>query len=285
MGYDLITSGLLQGLILGFVALGVMIPFRFLNFADLTCEGAYPLGGALCTVLILKGQPPFLALLMASLCAGLLGLATAFLHLKLRINTLLAGIIISTMTYSLNLRFMGKPNLGLFHIDTLFTKFEDDLFFKMGFLFVLHLLIMMGLFLFMNTEKGLRFRAVGYNPRFAERQGIHLKSYIFLGLFLGNILSGFAGAILVQNQAYVDIGMGVGIVIHALAAMMIGETLIKRDTLTKQLLAPFIGALIYQQIQGLALSLGLAPSDLKFLTGLIVIGVLSLQKKEENSLL
>ena len=122
MTIDFLLTGLLQGLILALVAYAVMIPFRLLNFPDLTAEGAYPLGGAVCTSLLLLHVHPLLAVLIASLATGLMGVATSLIHLRLKVNTLLAGIILSTMMYSLNLRLMGKPNIALFNTASMFSQ-------------------------------------------------------------------------------------------------------------------------------------------------------------------
>ena len=132
---------------------------------------------------------------------------------------------------------------------------------------------------FLYTETGLRFRAVGANPIFAEKQGISITQYTILGLFVGNGLCGFAGSLMVQMQGYADIGMGVGIVVHALAALMIGEVIVRSRTIARAIVGPFCGALTYSQIQGFALAAGLAPSDMKFFTGAIVLAVLMLRKR------
>jgi putative ABC transport system permease protein len=254
-----------------------MVPFRLLNFPDLTAEGSYPLGGALCASLIVYGMHPLAALMLACLGAGLIGAYTAVIHIKYKINTLLAGIIISTMVYSINLRVMGKPNIALFEFPGLFSDLSSGLAIQITILLVINLVIISIIYLFLNTEKGLHFRAVGLNPKFAEKQGINLKKNIIAGLFAGGALSGLAGGIFVQIQGYADIGMGVGIVIHALAAMMIGEKLVGTCSILRIVTAPFIGAIIYQQIQGVALAAGLAPSDLKLMTGAIVLGIITLR--------
>ncbi len=281
--FELISVGILQGLLLSIVAIGIMIPFKILNFPDLTGEGTYPLGGALCATLILAGISPLLATVLCCLAGGIIGVGTAFFHIRFKVNTLLAGIILSIMLYSVNLRIMGKPNLALFEKTTLFTCFSDILFLKIGGLFFLNCLILLGLYAFLQTEKGLRLRAVGLNPNFSERQGINPSLYIFLGLFIGNALVSFAGCLMVQNQGYADIGMGIGIVIHALAALLIGESLIGTRTLKQQLLAPLVGALLYQQIQGLALSIGFSPSDLKLITGVIVLFIMGISRRSLRS--
>lgn len=274
---EIAPSGLLQGLLLSILVTGVMIPFRLLNFPDLTSEGAYPLGGAMCASLIVAGFHPALALSAACICAGFLGTGTAIIHIKYKVNTLLAGIILSTMIYSVNLRAMGKPNIALFELPSLFNDLSSGLFSQIIILLIINAIILTGLYLFLNTEKGLRFRAVGLNPKFAERQGVNLNKNIIAGLFIGNALSGLAGGLLVQIQGYADIAIGVGIVIHALAAMMIGEKIVGTNSTLKLVIAPFIGSIIYQQIQGIALIAGLAPSDLKLLTGAIVLGIIALR--------
>ncbi|MDP3532145.1 MAG: ABC transporter permease [Alphaproteobacteria bacterium] len=281
---NLVPTGILQALILAIVTMGVMIPFRLLNFADLTSEGAYPLGGAVCAAILTIGLDPISATLIACFAGGLIGLCTAYLHIKYKVNTLLAGIILSTMVYSLNLRFMGKPNIHLFNEMTLFSFLGELIYIKIVALLTLNILIFLILYRFLMTQKGLRFRAVGLNPFFAEKIGASLTFYILTGLFISNALNGFGGALMVQMQHYADIGMGVGIVIHALAALMIGETILGTDTIQKQLLAPLIGALIYEQIRGIAISLGLPPSDHKFVTGLIVIAAIALKNRKQHAI-
>jgi putative ABC transport system permease protein len=275
MTYELILTGTLQGLALALVAYGVMVPFRLLNFPDLTSEGAYPLGGAIFSSALLFEIHPIIAMAIASVSAGIIGIGTAIVHLRLKVNTLLAGIILSTMLYSINLRIMGKPNIALFDLPILFSNNADIT--KILFLCAIIITLVAPLALFLRTEKGLRLRAVGFNPEFSNGKGICITNYTILGLFLANCYTGLAGSLIVQLQSYMDINMGVGIVIHALAALMIGECIIGNNTLNKQLLAPLIGALIYQQIQGISLTLGLAPSDLKLLTGIIVLGIISLR--------
>lgn len=274
MSIDLLHIGLSQGLILAILAFGIMIPFRFLNFPDLTAEGAYPLGGAICASLMIAGYPQIMAILAGVLGGGILAICTSQIALRLKVNSLLAGILVSTMAYSVNLRIMGRPNIALFNV----TGFHFDLLS----LSAIVLLCTLPFLLFLYTDYGLRFRAIGINALFSRHQSINLNRYTTLGLFIAGALFGLAGSLMVQMQQYMDIGMGVGIVIHGLASLMIGEALIGNNTLVKQLAAPIIGALLYQQIQGFALSMGLAPSDLKFFTGSIVLIVLGLQKRQQH---
>ncbi len=272
---ELILTGLLEGLILSFVAFGTMVPLRLLNFADLTSEGTYPLGGAIAACLLSIAIHPVLALVAAACLSGLCGVGTAYIHERFKVNSLLCGIIVSTMLYSINLRLMGAPNIALFQYPTLIQS--DSLTLRIVLVATLFFLLTAPLLLFLKTESGLRLRAVGLNPECAKRQGIHTSFYLFLGVFVGNMFSGFAGCLMAQLQSYADIGMGIGIVLHALAALMIGESMVGTHTLQRQFIAPLLGSLVYQQIQGLALSLGLVPSDLKLLTGVIILLVIGIR--------
>jgi putative ABC transport system permease protein len=276
MSLELLLTGLLQGLILSLVAYALMIPFRLLNFPDLTAEGAYPLGGAICATALIAGCNPILAILLAMLGAGLLGMATSVVSLRLKVNSMLAGIILSTMAYSVNLRIMSKPNIALFDTAKIFA--QNNIIMNIFILSFIIAILIIPLAAFLRTEFGLRMRAVGLNADFSIRQGISVAKYTVFGLFVANAFTGLAGGLIVQLQSYMDISIGIGIVIHALAALMIGESIVGNRTLNQQLLAPLVGAIIYQQLQGVVLSCGLAPSDLKFFTGLVVLAVIAMQR-------
>lgn len=271
MTFELIHTGIIQGLILAIVAFGIMIPFRFLSFPDLTAEGAYPLGGAVCASLLIAGIPQILAIFAGIIAGGVMTLCTSQVTLKLKVNSLLSGIILSTMAYSINLRIMGKPNIALFEI--------PGIHFNSLHLIMIIALCIIPFTLFLYTDFGLQFRTVGINPKFAINRKISLEKYTNLGLFIAGSLFGLAGSLIVQIQQFMDIGMGVGIVIHGLASLMIGEAIMGTHTIPRQLVAPIIGALVYQQIQGLVLSAGLTPSDLKFFTGAIVLIVIGFQRR------
>jgi putative ABC transport system permease protein len=260
----------LQGLILAIIAFGIMIPFRFLNFPELTAEGAYPLCGAVCASLLIAGVPQILAIFAGVVAGGLMAVCTSQIALRLKVNSLLAGIILSTMAYSVNLRIVGKPNISLFEM----SGISFDIMYLIGIVGI----CIVPFALFLHTDFGLRFRTIGSNPKFAVTHGISINKYTGLGLFIAGSMFGLAGSLIVQMQQFMDVGMGVGIVIHGLASLMIWEAIVGNSTMRKQLASPIVGALIYQQIQGFALSFGLAPSDLKFFTGSVVLIVLALQK-------
>lgn len=277
---SLIPVTLAQSLILAFVVLGIMIPFRTLNFPDLTSEGAFPLGGCVCGVLLAGGASPLTAIAVALIAGFLAGCCTAFIHLRFRIHTLLAGILMMTMLYSINLRIMGKSNLSVFGSPTVFdwVPFAEPGFpvSKIVVAGVLGLVVFVVLDLFFKTERGTAIRAVGANPDMAEAQGISVWAATIGGVGLASAFSATSGALMVQSQGFADVNMGLGILINGLAALMIGEAVIGKQTVLRQLAAPFVGAVIYYQLVSLCLAAGMPPPDLKLATGLFVLAMLAL---------
>lgn len=276
---NLVPVTLVQGLLYGFVALGVMIPFRLLAFPDLTSEGSFPLGGCVCAALIVTGTNPFAATAVAVAAGMLAGSTTAFIHLRFRINTLLAGILVMTILYSVNLRVLGKANVALLGTDSVLSLLAPALVTNVKLQVAALAALMAALFAalawFLRTEIGLALRAVGANADLAPALAINPWTYIIFGLALANALSALAGAIVVQLYGFADVHMGFGVLINGLAAVIIGETLIGRQSVARQLSAPVVGALLYYQLVSLGLAAGLQPSDLKLATGLFVLATLA----------
>ena len=277
---SLIPVTLAQSLILSFVVLGIMIPFRTLNFPDLTSEGAFPLGGCVCGVLLAAGASPLTAILVALVAGFAAGCCTAIIHLRFRIHTLLAGILMMTMLYSINLRIMGRSNLSVFGAPTVFDWAP---FTRPGFpasKIVIAGLAALAVFLVLNfyfrTEKGTAIRAVGANPDMAEAQGINVWAATIGGVGMASAFTATGGALMVQSQGFADVNMGLGILINGLAALMIGEAITGKQTVLRQLLAPFVGAVVYYQLVSLCLAAGMPPPDLKLATGLFVLAMLAL---------
>jgi putative ABC transport system permease protein len=277
---NLVPVTLMQSVVYAFAALGIMIPFRLLSFPDLTVEGSFPFGGCVAAALVAAGVDPIAATFAAILAGACAGLATAAIHLTLRLNTLLCGILVLTMLFSINIRVMGRPNIPLFAYSTLFDTLlgasTGSLTARIILVTVLLAIAAVALLWFFNTEAGMALRAVGASQTMARAQGISVTHYTLLGLGLSGALCAGAGALLAQNQAFADVGMGFGVLVNGLASVIVGEQLVGRSTLARQLLAPIIGAVVYFQIVSLALALGLQPSDLKLLTGLFVLAMLGM---------
>lgn len=276
--WNLVPVTLVQGLIYALIALAVMIPFRVLSVPDLSSEGVFPLGAAVATALITLGVHPLPATLAAVAAGFLAGMATALIHLKFKVHSLLAGILTITMLWSVNLRILGKPNAPLFGFETLFDwihpAIANSLNIQILFFGALAVVLVLVLWWLLQTDLGLGLRGIGANAHLAPALGVGLVSYTAGGLGLASGISGLAGALMAQSQGYADVGMGVGMLVNGLASVIIGEAITGRQTLLRQVSAPIVGALVYYQLSSLALALGLDPSDLKLVTGLFVLATI-----------
>ena len=272
---NLVPITLVQGLMYAFVAMGVMIPFRIIHLPDLSSEGTFPLGGCVVAVLLTAGLHPLLSTLLAALCGFAAGAATALIHLKFRVHSLLAGILTVTMLWSVNLRVMGKPNMPLFGLPNVFDWLHPAIAGSLPLqclLFLALLIVLIGMLWWgLQTHAGLALRGVGANNRLAPALGVHAVRYTVIGFGLANAITAGAGALVAQSQGYADVSMGFGLLVNGLASVIIGEAITGKRSLLAQLCAPVVGAIAYFQLSSLALSLGLAPSDLKFATGMFVL--------------
>lgn len=279
---NLVPVTLMQSVIYAFAALGIMIPFRLLSFPDLTVEGSFPFGGCVAAALIAAGVNPFAATALAILAGVGAGLVTAAINLTLRLNTLLCGILVLTMLFSINIRTMGRPNTPLFAYSSIFDILigpnSNALEPRIAIVFALLAAVALALFWFFKTEAGMAVRAVGASPTMARAQGISVAHYTLLGLGIAGGLCAGAGALLAQHQAFADVSMGFGVLVNGLASVIVGEQLVGRGTLGRQLLAPVVGAIVYFQIVSLALALGMQPFDLKLLTGVFVLAMLGISR-------
>jgi putative ABC transport system permease protein len=277
---NLVPVTLVQSLVYAFVALAIMIPFRTLALPDLTVEGSFPLGGCMVGALLTAGLDPWSSTLLAVALGFCAGAATALIHIFFKVPSLRAGILVATMAWSANLRIMGMPNKAvppdLSVFDAISPKILYSTWLQVGLFAVIVSAVVLALILFFRTEVGLSMRCVGANARLAPALGINERFYVVLGFGLANCLAALGGAIVVQQQGYADVTMGFGILINGLAALIIGEAIVGRSTITRQLVAPVVGSVIYYQLVSLGLATGLNPSDLKFLTGAFVLVTLAL---------
>jgi len=276
------------GLIFSLVALGVFISFRLLRFPDLTVDGSFPLGGAVCATLIAAGWNPYGATLAAVAAGAVAGLITGWLNVKLKIMDLLASILMMIALYSVNLRIMGKPNVPLISEPTLFTLLQPqalvDYIFRPALLLLIVIVGKLALDWFFATQKGLAIRATGSNPRMARSQGINTGNMIMLGMAISNALVALAGALFAQTQGGADISMGIGTIVIGLAAVIVGESILPSRKLVLATLAVIIGAIVYRFFIALALNsdfIGLQAQDLNLVTALLVVValVIPLMKK------
>lgn len=265
------------GLIFALVALGVYISFRLLRFPDLTVDGSFPLGGAVCAVLIAAGINPWLATLVATAAGAIAGTITGWLNVKLKIMDLLASILMMIALYSVNLRIMGGPNVPLINDPTIFNMLQpegvDDYIFRPLLLLLIVIAAKLLLDWFFATERGLAIRATGSNARMARAQGVNTGGMVLLGMAISNALVGLAGAMFVQTQGGSDISMGIGTIVIGLAAVIVGESILPSRKIVWATLAVVIGAIVYRFFIAAALNsefIGLKAQDLNLVTAVLV---------------
>lgn len=255
------------GLLYALMALGVYITFRILDFPDLTVDGSFATGGGIAAILISHGASPWLACL-AALGGGLVaGACTGLLHTKGKINGLLSGILMMIALYSVNMRIMGKPNVSLLGVDTIFTVVHPLVL--MPILVILVKLLLDG---FLHTDLGMALRATGDNSRMIRSLGANTDNTTILGLSLSNGLVALSGALITQQSGFADISMGIGMIVIGLASVIIGEAIFGAPTVFRATLAVLLGSIIYRIVIAIALQVEwLDASDLKLITAVIVI--------------
>ena len=278
------------GLILSLLALGVFISFRIFDFPDITADGSITLGAAVTAVLILAGVHP-LAALAAAFAAGVVaGTTTGVLHTRFKINGLLAGILVMTALYSVNLHIMGKSNVPLLSERTLVTIAESAALRVLGtstvqvlgwdvsardaavlaLAFAVAVAISVALYLFFRTNIGTAMQAAGDNAQMIRALGVNVDNMIVLGLALSNGLIAFSGGLLAQYQGFADVQMGIGMVVWGLASIIIGEALVGVRALGFLITGALMGSVLFRLIVAVALRGGLDPNDLKLVTAVFV---------------
>lgn len=272
-----LPGGIAQGLIWGIMALGVFMTFRMLGVSDLTVDGSLATGGAVCIMMVLKGYNPQVALLVSFLAGMAAGLVTGFLHTKLGIPDILAGILTQISLYSINLNIMGKANqaVNINKVKFLFTSNAKLLNRTIVLVFLVCAALVVALYMYLGTEHGSALRATGINPRMARAQGINTNRMKVIGLALSNGLVAMSGAILSQYQGFADVNMGRGAIVIGLAAVIIGEVigdglLGKHLNFMGRLAFVVIGSIIYYVVYVFVLWLKFPADDMKLLTATVV---------------
>ncbi|MDR2664394.1 MAG: ABC transporter permease [Puniceicoccales bacterium] len=292
------------GLIYALVALGVLISYRILDFPDMTADGSFPLGGAVCGLFLYLGHPPAAAMAWGALAGAGAGIITAWLYVGLGVSKLLSSIIAMLGLYSVNLRILGlapflagesprpagSPNLPLLQVQDLFTPFIRSDFSNQcavhcTFAGALLFLCWLALNCFLSTSMGLALRASGMNPKMASAQGIATGHMLVLGMAISNGLIALAGGFFVQTQGCVDISIGVGTVIAGLAAVIIGENIFRSDSIWIRSASVIFGSILYRLFVGFALGdgplrhIGIGPEDLNLITAVLVVCALVLPQR------
>ena len=267
-----IFSALELGCIYALVALALFLSFRVLNIADMTTDGSFTLGCAVSATVALAGHP-WLALPAAMAAGASAASVTAMLQTKLKIPSILAGIITNTGLYTVNLAVMGfSSNVNMMRSATIFTQLQPFFgsFYKLIPAAALTLLVGCLLVLFLRTRLGLSIRATGDNPDMVRASSINTGFTVTIGLMLSNAMTALSGAVLAQYQKTADINLGTGMVIIGLASLIIGETLLPRGKMWMKALGAILGSVVYRFIIAIALRLDLPSECLKLISATIV---------------
>lgn len=284
-----------SGIIYAIMALGVYLTFRVLDFPDLTVDGSFVTGAAVAALAIINGVPPIIATILAGIAGFVAGTLTGLLHTKGKVNALLAGILMMTALYSINLRILGQPTLSLHMESTIFdqlgrvwgTSIDNSLNGMLGIfgidrppstwaILIVMLLVTVVIKLvtdyFLKTEVGLAIRAIGDNKRMIRSLSANTDNLTILGVALSNGLVALSGGLIAQLGGFADVGMGIGMIVIGLASVIIGEALFGTKTISRATLAVIGGAVIYRIIVTLALRFDfLETGDMKLITAIIVI--------------
>ena len=266
-------GALSQGVLWGLMALGVYITYRILDIADLTVDGSFATGGAVCAVCVVNGVDPILALLLATIAGAVAGFVTGFLHTKCEIPAILAGILTQIGLYSINLRIMGRSNTPLLKSETLFKNISEmtglsSTWTALIIGIIVSVVIVAILYWYFGTEIGSAIRATGNNEQMVRALGVNTSVTKILGLMIGNALISLSGALVTQSQGYADIKMGIGAIVIGLASIVIGEVIFGQK-------GNFVGSIIYRIIVAIVLQMGMNTDDLKLLTAILVAIALS----------
>ena len=267
-----------QSLIFAIMVLGVYISFRILNFPDMTVDGTFPLGAAISAKLLTFGVNPYLTLLVALVAGAAAGAVTGLIHVKLKVKDLLAGILVMTALYSVNLRVMGKSNIPLFEEDNIFNT-------EYSMMITIVVLILISKFILdylLKTKFGFALKALGDNENLIVSLGLNEEKYKIYGLMIANAFVAFSGAVLAQYQGFADVGMGTGIIVIGLASIIIGDTLFGKRRRLAGTTIVIIGSILYRGVIAVTLSMGMDASDLKLITSVIVIVILWIQKQKDK---
>jgi putative ABC transport system permease protein len=269
-----------MGLAYAGLALGVYLTLRVLNFADITVDGSFALGGGSAALLLSQQVAAPLALLAAVGLGALAGTVTGLIHTRLGVNDLFAGILTTTGLYSITLRLMGRSNIPLTDLRLSIGQLPQLGLGADGQWLIALLLVSLGLIaliaLGLATDLGLALRAIGNNPVMARANGISTRRGLTLGIAAGNGLVALAGALVALYQGFADVTMGIGSLILGLGAVIVGESVLRPRSVPMALVAVVLGSVLFRAMIALALQLGMDPVDLKLATALLLLAALGL---------
>lgn len=270
----MIVSAISQGMLWAILGLGIFMTYRILDFPDMTTEGSFPLGAAVCVTAITHGVAPIVATLLGVGAGMIAGLVTGLLYTKGKIPVILAGILVMSGLNSVILFVMRTPNLSLLNHPILqdsFHRFGLPDYFDTVLLGFISLGILIAVLLFFfNTDLGQGYIATGDNETMARSLGIKTDRMKILGLTLSNGVIALSGALIAQNDGYADVNKGIGVIVIGLASIIIGEVIFQELTLAERLIAIVVGSIIYQLLILVVIKLGFDTTYLKLFSAVIL---------------
>ncbi len=266
------------------MAIGIFITMKVFNIPDITTDGSYTLGATVTAVLMTAHYPIALVLPISILAGAMAGTATGFIHTKLKIDALLSGILVMTALYSVNLMIMGRSNIPLVNLKTIFSYFNgmgNEVYGQLVMALMMALVILLLIIYLLKTDFGIAMRATGNNPVMTSALGINNDRIKIIGLALSNSLTALSGFLVAQYQGFSDINMGIGIVITGLGSVLIADALrnwfhVKK--ISMQLILVLVGAIAFQSVLAFTLSIGIDPNFLKMVTAVFVLIIVALPR-------
>jgi putative tryptophan/tyrosine transport system permease protein len=277
-------TALQLSLCLGPMAMGIFISMKVFNIPDITTDGSYTLGATITAILLTRHWPVFATLPVCMLAGSLAGVATGFIHTKLKIDALLAGILVMTGLYSINLIILGRSNVPLIDIAGIFSSlsfFPNDTYNQLLVASLVVIILAALLNYLLRTDFGIAMRATGNNPIMTRSLGINNDMIKIIGLAIANSLTALSGFLVAQYQGFSDINMGIGIVITGLGSVLIADALRLWMNVTNigiQILLLLTGSLLFQLVLAFTLAMGIDPNFLKLVTALFVLLIVALPR-------
>lgn len=286
---DILMGVMEQGLTYSFLAFGLYIAYSILDFPDLTVDGSFPLGAAISVIAILKGINPALALLISFIGGAIAGSLTGLIHIKLKVEDLLAGLIMQTALWTINLKIAGKANVPIFNSNTIFTtgmaNFIPEKLSKFTVLLVMIptvIIIKILLDEFLKTKAGFILKACGDNEILVGTMAVDPGTVKILGLSLSNGLVALSGGLVAQEQRFFEISMGTGSMVMGLAAVVLGIKLLENFSFIKDSTKVLIGSILYKASIALAIAIGFSANSMKFITAIIFLVILIAGRRKKR---
>lgn len=277
-------SAFLLGLCLSAMGLGIFITMKIFRIPDITTDGSYTLGAAVTAVLLTQGWPIWMVIPITILAGATAGVLTGLVHTRFKIDALLSGILVMTGLYSINLTVLGRSNIPLLNVETIFKALSifDKQIYNEVWVGTLFLVLLSGLLAYLlRTDFGIAMRATGNSESMTRAMGINNDRMKIIGLAIANALTALSGFLVAQYQSFTDINMGIGIVLVGLGSVLIGDALIAWLKIRKiwwQLLFVMLGCILFQMVLAIALSIGVHPNMLKLITAIFVLAIVGIPR-------